>query len=175
MLPTKDTRPSMILYDLKQISFKLGGMIVHAPHPRAFANCQNNSQPFWVMKARILGFYHKLETFRKPQMVRRLLPLGQHPMLGQVVARVLIEEALARGTSDNVTCVVVRSSDFFQSLGPGCDFFFKTEKLWIGIWGENFGLFVCRSFDTLEHVADGKGLSMRHDATWLHNTFCHFI
>ena len=34
--------------------------------------------------------------------------------------------------------------------------------------------FVCRSFDTLEHVADGKGLSMRHDATWLHNTFSHF-
>jgi len=32
---------------------------------------------------------------------------SQHPMLGQVVARVLIEEALARGTSDNVTCVVV--------------------------------------------------------------------
>lgn len=30
-----------------------------------------------------------------------------HPMLGQVVARLLIEEALARGTSDNVTCVVV--------------------------------------------------------------------
>ena len=40
--------------------------------------------------------------------------------------------------------------------------------------GEKFGLFVCRSFDTLEHVADGKGLSMRHDATWLHNTFYHF-
>ncbi|CAJ1400430.1 unnamed protein product [Effrenium voratum] len=32
---------------------------------------------------------------------------GQHPMLGQVVARLLVEEALARGTSDNVTCVVV--------------------------------------------------------------------
>lgn len=55
-------------------------------------------------------------------MVRRLLPLGQHPMLGQVVARVLIEEALARGTSDNVTCVVVRSSDL-ESLGPRCVFF----------------------------------------------------
>eukprot|EP00438_Fugacium_kawagutii_P027975 Skav218222 [mRNA] locus=scaffold1366:57511:61468:- [translate_table: standard] len=30
-----------------------------------------------------------------------------HPMIGQVMARLLIEEALARGTSDNVTCVVV--------------------------------------------------------------------
>jgi len=32
---------------------------------------------------------------------------GQQRTLGQVVARVLIEEALARGTTDNVTCVVV--------------------------------------------------------------------
>mmetsp|Transcript_9239 Transcript_9239/g.16808 ORF Transcript_9239/g.16808 Transcript_9239/m.16808 type:complete len:111 (+) Transcript_9239:1-333(+) len=29
------------------------------------------------------------------------------PMMGQVMARMLIEEALARGTSDNVTCLMV--------------------------------------------------------------------